>query len=266
MRGISPPRPSTFGSTLTAQPLIRFLTQAGIGSRRRCFGLITSGRVTVNGETATSVSLPVERNDDRIEIDGVAPRGAEPLVYLKLNKPGGVISTTSDDRGRTTVIDLVPERFRSFRLYPVGRLDADTTGLVILTNDGDLAYMLTHPRFELEKEYHALLDTPLRTDQRHRLERGVNVEGRRTAPARVAELRRYREPWYRIVVHEGRKRQVRHMFRAVGRRVIQLQRVRIHTLDLGDLPEGQAKELTREERRSLAGAQTMTAAARGQRS
>lgn len=230
--------------------LIQVLTQAGAGSRRQCFRLITLGKVQVNGQVVLAASAPVDPEKDEVRVEGRRVEAGR-RVYLKLNKPKGVVSTTSDERGRPTVVDLLPPPYRDVRLYPVGRLDADTMGLLLLTNDGDLAYRLTHPRFQVEKEYHALLDGPLTLAQRRALERGVMVEGRRTAPARVRRLPGSDEPRYSITLHEGRKRQVRRMLRAVGRTVLELERVRMHTLRLGDLPPAAVQELSPQELASL---------------
>lgn len=229
---------------MAAIPLIRFLTGAGEGSRRECFQLITSGAVRVNGTPATAVTAPVNPERDRIEVRGRRVEKSQRKVYLALNKPRGVVSTTSDERGRPTVLDYVPAPLRGLRLFPVGRLDADTTGLILLTNDGELALRLTHPRFEADKEYEAAVDAPLTMGQLRQLEAGVVIEGQKTAPARVRALRGPGLPRYSVVVHEGRKRQVRLMFAAVGRSVRSLRRVRILTLTLGDLREGATRALT----------------------
>lgn len=201
----------------------------------------------MNGHPLTSAAAQVDPGTDRIEVEGEHAAASEKHVYVKLNKPRGVVSTTSDDQGRETVLDLLPDRYKRMRLYPVGRLDVDTSGLVLLTNDGELANRLTHPRFEVEKEYFALIDEPLTDGQQRALERGVLVLRRQTAPAKVKRLVARAEPWYSITIHEGRKRQVRYMFRAVERAVRELRRVRIHTLELGRLAPGKTAEVTQKE-------------------
>ena len=164
-----------------------------------------------------------------------------------MNKPTGIISTTSDERGRTTVIDLVPAGYRHLRLFPVGRLDINTTGLILLTNDGDLANRLMHPRYEVEKEYHALLNEPLTFPQQQTLKNGVTINGHRLVATSVRRLTTIEGFWYSIVVNEGKKHQVRLMFFALHRSVRSLQRIRIHSLNVGSLPLGAVEELSTKE-------------------
>jgi 23S rRNA pseudouridine2605 synthase len=237
--------------SMPARPLIKALTDAGLGSRRKMTDAIKQGRVEVNGVPAESFNHPVDPARDSIFLDGrkvdLSPRR---VIVLALNKPEGVLSTAADDRGRATVLDILPEKYRKHRLYPVGRLDMDTTGLILLTNDGDLTYKLTHPHFEQEKEYLVHTDGPLQPAELRAMEKGIELEDGRTAPVRVARLRTgpYR---YRVVIHEGRKRQVRRMFEHFGRRVTALRRVRIGNLLLGDLPEGEVRPLTNREVKTL---------------
>ncbi len=239
---------------MPTKPLIKVLTDAGLGSRRKMTDAIKAARVTVNGRVAESFNHPVDPAGDSVFLDNrkvdLAPRR---VIVLALNKPEGVLSTVTDDRGRATVLDVLPEKYRKHRLYPVGRLDMDTTGLLLLTNDGDLTYRLTHPRFEQEKEY--LVQTPgtLRPAELKLMEQGIELEDGRTAPARVSKLRAGARYHYRVVIHEGRKRQVRRMFEHFGHRVTGLRRVRIGTLLLGDLPEGEVRPLTNHEVKSLLG-------------
>ena len=237
---------------MPTKPLIKILTEAGLGSRRRMTDAIKEGRVEVNGAPAESFNHPVDPVKDRVFFDNRRVDLSSPrAVVLALNKPEGVVSTVTDDRGRATVLDLLPDKYRKLRLYPVGRLDMDTTGLLLLTNDGDLTYKLTHPRFEQEKEY--LVQTPgtLHLTEIKALEKGVELEDGRTAPARVMKLRAGARYGYRVVIHEGRKRQVRRMFEHFGHRVTGLRRVRIGTLLLGDLPEGEVRPLTNREVKAL---------------
>lgn len=236
---------------MAAQPIIRLLTGAGIGSRRKLTAIIKRGGIAVNGEVVESFNHPVDPAADVITIDGkLVSVAAEPPVYLMLNKPAGIISSTGDTRGERTVLDILPGKYCNIRLYPVGRLDKDSTGLVLLTNDGDLTYRLTHPRFEQEKEYTVRTDQELKPEDRTALEQGVSLDDGRTSPARVEALR-HPPLSYSVTIHEGRKRQVRRMFASLGYRVLELRRVRFGSLRLGMLPEGDVRELTRSEIRSL---------------
>ena len=234
------------------KPLIKLLTEAGLGSRRAMTQAIKESRVEVNGAIAESFNHPVDPAKDSVYLDGrkidLTPHR---IVVLALNKPEGVLSTVSDDRGRATVLSILPEKYRKLRLYPVGRLDMDTTGLLLLTNDGDLTYKLTHPRFEQEKEYLVRTSGTLQPMELKTMERGIELEDGRTAPARVSKLRANARYQYRVVIHEGRKRQVRRMFEHFGHRVTALRRVRIGTLLLGDLPENGVRPLTNREVKAL---------------
>jgi len=224
--------------------LQKVLAQAGIGSRRVCEDLIERGRVRVNGEVAV-LGRRVDPEHDVIEVDG-ARIGVRPgLVHYLLNKPAGVITTAADTHGRPTVTELVPAEPR---VFPVGRLDADTEGLLILTNDGDLAHRLTHPSFGVPKEYLVEVEgTPGRGALRA-LREGVPLEDGVTAPAKVAVL----EPSVlRITIHEGRNRQVRRMCEAVGHPVRRLVRTRIGPLVDRSLEPGQWRPLTQDEVRAL---------------
>ncbi|MDA8217113.1 MAG: pseudouridine synthase [Dehalococcoidales bacterium] len=222
--------------------LQKALAQAGVSSRRAAEDLIRQGRVAVNGAVVTTLGTKVRPGVDRVTVDGREVGPAQNMVYFALNKPAGYVSTTSDTHGRPTVLDLVPKRGR---LYPVGRLDADTEGLLLITNDGEFAYRVTHPKHELEKEYHALVRGLPDREDIALLRRGVEIEGRLTALADVgiiAELAG--ETWLRVTLHEGRKRQVRLMCAAVGHPVIRLRRVRVGPVALGDLPTGKWRELS----------------------
>lgn len=225
--------------------LQKVLAQVGIGSRRVCEELIAAGRVTVDGEVA-ELGRRVDPGSARITVDGV-PLSVRPgLVTYLLNKPAGVVSTASDPAGRPTVVGLVPPEPR---VHPVGRLDADTEGLLLLTNDGDLTFHLTHPRFGVEKEYLVAVQGRLRPGEVRRLREGVVLEDGVTAPARVALV----EPGVaRITIHEGRNRQVRRMFAAVGHPVERLVRIRIGPLADRSLAPGGWRPVTITELRALA--------------
>jgi 23S rRNA pseudouridine2605 synthase len=211
-----------------------------VASRRAAEGIIGEGRVSVAGEVVTDPARDVDESSG-VAVDG-KPVAPEPLEVHMLNKPPGVVSTAHDTHGRPTVVDLVRS---GRRLYPVGRLDADTSGLILLTNDGELAEHLTHPRYGVERVYRARV-RPARVPERalRELRDGVELEDGRTAPARVRRL----EPGLvEITIKEGRKRQVRRMLEAVGHRVIELERVRFGPLALGQLRAGRSRRLPEDE-------------------
>ena len=228
----------------SGERLQKVLAAVGYGSRRVCDDLIASGSVTVNGEVA-QLGRRVDADNDEIAVNG-APVASKPgLVHYALNKPVDVITTAEDPQGRRTVIDLVPE---DPRVFPVGRLDSDTEGLLLLTNDGDLAHRLTHPSFGVEKEYLAHVEG--RVDRRalSRLRSGIELEDGMTAPAKVSTIE---GGLLRITIHEGRNRQVRRMCEAVGHPVVRLVRTRIGPLSDPDLRPGSWRLLTQAEVRSL---------------
>jgi len=212
---------------------------------------IKQGRVEVNGVMAESFNQPVDPARDKVYLNGQRLNlKAEQIVCLMINKPEGVVSTAADEKGRPTVLDLLPAKYRKYRLFPVGRLDIDSTGLLLLTNDGDLTYRLTHPKFEQEKEYLVQVDEKLNRDEIQRLERGILLEDGMTAPAVVKRLMSG-DYNYRIVIHEGRKRQVRRMFEHISHPIKALKRARIGTLRIGDLEEGEVRPLTGKELKEL---------------
>jgi 23S rRNA pseudouridine2605 synthase len=225
--------------------LQKALAEAGLASRRGSEELIRAGRVTVDGVTV-ELGASADPDTQVIAVDG-RPITAETKEYWLLNKPAGVLSAVTDARGRRTVTDCLPTRAR---VFPVGRLDLDSTGLVLLTNDGDLAGRLLHPRFHVEKEYQVRVRGVVGRDALEMLRRGVPLEDGMTAPAAVEVLEVTRpdgggpQTSLKIVVHEGRKRQVRRMFETVGHRVVALHRARFDGLtDVGLLP-GQARRLS----------------------
>jgi 23S rRNA pseudouridine2605 synthase len=232
-----------------SERLQKVLAGAGLGSRRACEELIDAGRVTINGR----VALLGDRADaevDRIEVDGVRIGTKPGLVYYLLNKPAGVVTTAADTHGRPIVTDLVPSEPR---VFPVGRLDQDTEGLLLLTNDGDLTHQLTHPSFGVDKEYLAHVEgSPTRGELR-RLREGVELDDGPTAPAQVANV----EPSVlRITIHEGRNRQVRRMCDAIGHPVVRLVRTRIGPIADRSLKPGEWRPLTTDEVRALERATT----------
>jgi 23S rRNA pseudouridine2605 synthase len=215
-----------------------YLSRAGVASRRRADDLIKEGRVRVNGapgELNTVVGLR-----DVVEIDGERVR-PQKLTYVLLHKPAGVVTTASDPHGRRTVVDLIDRRPG---IVPVGRLDADTTGALLLTNDGQLAHRLAHPRYEVDKVYVAEIEGRVGGDALRRLAEGVELEDGRSAPARV---RRVGPSRVEVTIHEGRKHQVKRMLEAVGHPVVRLHRSRYAGLTADDLRPGESRELTSEE-------------------
>ena len=245
------------GSELEGERLARFLAHAGIASRRHAEDLIAAGHVKVNGEIVTAQGTRIDPEHDVVLVDGKTVRSTSAHVYILLHKPSGYVTTARDPEGRPTVLDLLPPAIRALRVYPVGRLDRDTSGLLLLTNDGDFALRLSHPRYSLEKRYHAFLSDCPTKDELEQLRHGVTFredDGSlfTTAPARVRVLRREgRACWLELAIHEGRKRQIRRMLDAVGHSVFQLERVGIGPLPLGDLPVGTWRYLTEDEVRAL---------------
>ncbi len=229
--------------------LQKVLARAGIGSRRACEVLIDDGRVTVNGQVA-ELGRRVSVDDDLIEVDGAAIGVRPGLVHYLLNKPAGVVTTADDPQGRPTVLDLVPAEPR---VFPVGRLDLDTEGLLVLTNDGELTHRLTHPSYGVDKEYLVHVEgRPTRAALRQ-LREGVELDDGLTAPAQVGVVT---DGLIRIVIHEGRNRQVRRMCDTVGFPVQRLVRSRIGPLTDRKLKPGTWRELTTDEVRSLERAAT----------
>ena len=222
--------------------LAKFLAGAGVASRRASEEIIRDGRVTVDGQLVTDPARDVNQsNTVTVDGDRIGEAPAESVVYA-LNKPAGVVSTASDPQGRPTVVSLIKT---PLRLYPVGRLDADTTGLILLTNDGPLAHRLTHPSFEVDKTYRAVVSGgPVSGRALDALRHGVELEDGRTAPARVV---RVKPDTLEITIHEGRKRQVKRMCEHVGHRVVSLQRIRFGPLQLGDLKLGAHRRLSAKE-------------------
>ena len=237
--------------------LARFLAHAGIASRRHAEELIGAGRVQVNGVTVTSQGTRIDPQHDSVSVDGNPVAATSRHVYLLLHKPTGYVSTARDPQGRPTVLDLLPPELRRLRVYPVGRLDIDTSGLLLLTNDGDFALHLSHPRYSTEKHYQVLVRGCPDEAALIALRKGVifnEDDGRKhtSAPAQVSILRHAGvNCWLALTIHEGRKRQVRRMLAAVGSQVLQLVRVGIGPMTLGDVPVGKWRYLTDKEVKTL---------------
>jgi 23S rRNA pseudouridine2605 synthase len=230
--------------TPPGERLQKILAQAGLGSRRACEELIAAGRVRVNGQVAT-LGTRADPEADTIEVDGAVVGTRQGLVHYLLNKPAGVVTTAQDPQGRPTVVDLVP---LEPRVYPVGRLDAETEGLLLLTNDGDLAHRLTHPSFGVEKEYLAEVEGRPSRGTLRRLREGVDLDDGPTAPAKASLVG---DRTLRITIHEGRNRQVRRMCEAVGHPVRRLVRVRVGPVSDRRLAPGAWRPLTQAEVRAL---------------
>ena len=224
--------------------LQKYMADCGIASRRACEQLIKDGRVQINGVTVTELGVKVQEGD-KVTFDGSLIKPVSKRVYIMLYKPDKVMSTVSDPEGRTTVLDLVDEKVR---LYPVGRLDYHTEGLILLVNDGDVAYHLTHPKFEIEKEYLVTIQGEISKEEILKLQAGVIIDGQKTAPSkvRVTEITDHTTS-LSVIIHEGRNRQVRKMFEAVNKKVIHLTRFRHGELVLTGLKPGQWRHLTKEE-------------------
>lgn len=234
----------------STQRLQKVLAHAGIASRRKAETMIQEGRVTVNGRIVTELGTKVDPEHDDIRVDGkrIEPPAAD-HIYLVLNKPRGVLSVMRDERGRRALGDLIDY---PVRLYPVGRLDVNSEGLILLTDDGELANVLTHPRYEHEKEYRVLVSGHPVEKTLETWRRGVVLEGQRTAPAQVEVVYREKDAArLRIVMHEGRKRQIRDVAALLGHPVRELRRVRMGPIQLGNLESGQWRYVTPKEHQEL---------------
>lgn len=237
--------------------LQKYLARAGVASRRAAEEMIAAGRICVNGTVVTTMGVKVIPGVDRVEVDGREVRPPEDHVYLMLHKPAGYVTTLKDPLGRPIVADLLPDLGR--RVYPVGRLDADTTGLLLLTDDGEFSQMLMHPRFHVPKTYLARVEGIPSEASLEKLQRGVVLHDGPTRPAEaVLVAGETSSALVRVTIREGRKRQVRRMFKHIGHPVIELHRERIGPVSLGDLPEGAVRTLTHEE------VELLRAAARGE--
>jgi 23S rRNA pseudouridine2605 synthase len=241
----------------SGERLSRFLAHAGIASRRHSEELIAAGRVQVNGVTVTTQGTRINPDTDIVLVDNKPVRTTSKHVYLLLHKPIGYVSTAHDPQGRPTVLDLLPAELRALRLYPVGRLDIDSGGLLLLTNDGDFALHLTHPRYSMQKHYQALVQGCPSESALVELRSGVTItedKGRshKTAPAQVSLLRKAgSDCWLSLTIHECRKRQVRRMLAAVCHLVLELSRIGLGSLEIGNLPVGKWRYLTSKELKSL---------------
>ncbi|MGM9936524.1 MAG: pseudouridine synthase [Candidatus Ornithomonoglobus sp.] len=227
--------------------LQKYIAMSGTASRRAAEKLIDEGRVSVNGKPVTEQGVKVEIGNDRVEVDGVLVKAVEKKIYIALNKPEGYVTTVKDQFDRPTVMDLVQKEIHT-RIFPVGRLDYETEGLLLMTNDGDWANRVTHPRFESSKKYYAVLKGVLTIPELNRIRRGVVIDGKKTSPAECEILEiDMGMTLVELTIHEGRNRQVRKMFEAVGHEVKKLRRDSVGIVELGNLPEGRFRYLTSSE-------------------
>lgn len=234
-------------STMPRMRLHRFIANCGYTSRRRAELLIEAGRVAVNGKLVTHLGQIVNPARDRVAINGEEITPPEPVTIM-FHKPPGTITSTHDTHERLTVMDLLPKSVRDRGVLPIGRLDQDTEGLLVLTNVGELSHRVAHPSFETEKEYEAVVRGRPSRGALGRLERGVRIDDWKTAPAKIKDVRpEGGNTRLRIVIHEGKKRQVRRMFETVDHRVTELKRMRVGNLELGDLPQGEWRKLSPDE-------------------
>ncbi len=225
--------------------LNKFLSSCGVASRRKCDEIIASGLVTVNGKVVSELGVSVDESKDRIVYNGKILTLPNEFVYLKLNKPKGYVCTAKDDRGRKTIFDLIDS---DARLFSVGRLDYDTEGLLLLTNDGEFANLITHPKFHFEKEYIVTVAGQVKEGDLAVLRKGVVIDGNRMPTAKVKMLG-FDGMWSKlsVVIDEGQNHQVRRMFQAIGREIRLLKRVRIGNVHLGGLTRGKTKPMTQDE-------------------
>jgi len=230
--------------------LNKFLSCAGIASRRHSDELISAGKIFVNGKVATQ-GMIINEKKDKVVYDGKEISLPSSFVYIKLNKPKGYICSASDEKGRKTIYELIDT---DERLFSVGRLDYDTEGLIILTNDGDFANKIAHPSFALEKEYHVTIEGKIQESELAVMRKGAIVDGNRMPSARVKFLSEDEKTTkISVVINEGQNRQVRRMFEAIGRTIVLLKRVRIGEVKLGGLSRGEYRDLKEDELNSLVG-------------
>jgi len=225
--------------------LNKFLASAGVASRRKCDELITAGKIKVNGNVTTTLGLQVDDVKDEVEFEGTVVYPVEKKIYIVINKPVGFVSTVKDEHDRKTVIDLIPI---SERIFPVGRLDYDTSGVIILTNDGPLSHRLAHPSYEIEKIYYVLLDKVVSPKDFYNIEHGIMLDNKKTHPCKVSQIRVYDNcSLLSISIHEGRNRQIRRMFESLDYEVQELDRVQFANINLTGLKRGEWRYLTKKE-------------------
>lgn len=229
--------------------LQKYIAMCGVASRRKAEELIEEGRVSVNGSKVTEQGVKIEIGADKVSVDGKSIKSKNKNYYIMLNKPVGYVSTANDQFDRPTVVDLVKKDLADVRIFPVGRLDYETEGLLLLTNDGDFTYKVTHPKFHMEKTYIATVKGGMTISGMNKLRNGVYIDDNfKTSPAKAEILDAYDgHTFVKITIHEGKNRQVRKMFEAIGNTVVGLQRTSIGTVELGNLPLGRWRHLTSHE-------------------
>ena len=226
----------------------KYLAECGVCSRRKSEALILDGRVSIDGKVVTSLAVDVDPENARVLLDGKIVHPINKHIYLKMNKPKGYVCTMADDRGRKTVIDLLPEKYAGKRIFPIGRLDYDTEGLLLLTTDGDLAQALSHPSNEIPKTYIAKIEGSISEAELAKLRKGVEIDGVMTKKCKVKVLEKdEKSTRVEITITEGRNRQIRKMFESVQKNVTFLKRVSVGNIRLGGVTRGTVRELRPEE-------------------
>lgn len=226
--------------------LQKYMARCGVASRRNCENIIKQGRVSVNGEIVRAMGIKINPATDVVRVDGKIISPEKEYIYILLNKPAGYITSVNDPQGRPTVLDLIDGV--DSRIYPVGRLDYESEGLLLLTNDGELAYYLTHPRYEIKKQYKVVVVGNPEEKDIEILRKGVDIGGYTTWPAHVERIKSNKDnSVFRIVIHEGKNRQVRRMFETIGHPVLYLRRERLANITLGSLKVGEWRHLTQKE-------------------
>jgi 23S rRNA pseudouridine2605 synthase len=229
--------------------LQKYMARCGVASRRKSEEIIASGKVKVNNTVITELGFKIDSNTDCVEVDGKLIKPEEKKLYIALNKPAGYISSVKDEKDRRTIMELVCV---NERIYPVGRLDYDTTGLILLTNDGEIYNKIIHPRMEKNKVYEASIEGFLSSEEIKKLEMGIDIGGYVTAPSNIKIIKEFKNSMYvEITIHEGKNRQIRRMFEAIGHNIICLKRIRIGEIKLGNLKEGHWRNLTEVELDSI---------------
>lgn len=225
--------------------LQKYMARCGIASRRKCESIITDGKVSVNGKIVYSLGSKIDPNKDKVTVNGKVIKPEDTKKYIMLNKPEGYVTTNSDEKGRKTVLDLIDV---NERIYPIGRLDYDSSGLLLLTNDGDIYNKIIHPRVKLNKKYIVKVKGIFTTDEIKHFESGVDIGGYITADAKINTIRKFKDSSeVCVIIHEGKNRQIRKMCSKLGHDVIALKRVAIGNLKLGNLEKGKWRELSLEE-------------------
>jgi pseudouridine synthase len=224
--------------------LQKYMASCGVASRRKCEEIILSGRVKVNGQAVTELGYKIDRGSDTVFLDDKIITEEENKVYIALNKPIGFLSSVSDDRGRKTIIDLVPVQER---IFPIGRLDFDSCGLILLTNDGEIYNKVIHPRENIDKKYRFTINGILKKEDIEKIENGVDIGGYVTRHCKIKVLDEGKDSNYEIIIHEGKNRQIRRMLETAGFKIFYLERLQIGKINLGSLPRGNWRNLNNNE-------------------